>query len=75
MKGARALVPHGRGHYDGAMSKVTNLNRVRKAKARAEKRAKGDENAVKFGRTRAEKELDHARAEKAARDLDGHRKE
>lgn len=57
------------------MSKVTNLNRFRKDKARAEKRAEGDENAVKHGRTKAQKALERARADKAARDLDGHGRE
>ena len=53
------------------MSRVVNLNQFRKAKARDQKRAKADENAVKFGRSKAEKELEKARADKARRDLDG----
>ncbi|WP_420380732.1 DUF4169 family protein [Marivita sp.] len=53
------------------MSNVTNLNQFRKTKARAEKRAKADENAVKFGRTKAQKALDKAQAEKAKCELDG----
>ncbi|MCK0148909.1 DUF4169 family protein [Marivita sp. S6314] len=53
------------------MNKVTNLNQFRKAKARDDKRAKADENAVKFGRTKAQKDLETARAAKAQRDLDG----
>lgn len=55
------------------MSKPVNLNRFRKEKARADKKARADENAVKFGRRKSEKELDQARADKAARDLDGHK--
>lgn len=58
-----------------AMSKVTNLNQVRKQKARAEKRAKADENAVKFGRTKAQKAVEDADAARARRELDGHRKD
>lgn len=54
---------------------VVNLNKFRKAKARVEKRAQADENAVKFGRSKAEKSLDQARADKVARDLDGKRRE
>jgi hypothetical protein len=54
---------------------VVNLNKFRKAKARVEKRAQADENAVKFGRSKAEKSLDQAWVEKAARDLDGKRRE
>jgi hypothetical protein len=52
-----------------------NLNRVRKEKARAAKKARADENAVKFGRTKPEKELEKARAEQARKTLDAHRKE
>ncbi len=55
------------------MAKVTNLNSFRKSKVRAEKRARGDANAVKFGRSKAEKELDKARREQARRWLDGHK--
>lgn len=47
-----------------------NLNRFRKEKARAESKARADQNAVKFGRSKAQKELEKARADKAARDLD-----
>lgn len=53
------------------MSTPVNLNRFRKAKARADKKARADENAVKFGRTKAQKELEKAEAEKARRALDG----
>jgi hypothetical protein len=52
-----------------------NLNRIRKDKARAEAKARADQNAVKFGRTKAEKELDKARAAQAAARLDQHRKD
>ncbi len=57
------------------MAGVVNLNRFRKEKARAERRAEADANAVKHGRTKAEKALEKARAEKAARDLDGHERD
>ncbi len=53
------------------MSKVINLNKARKASARLNKSAQADENAVKFGRTKAQKSLEKARADKAARALDG----
>jgi hypothetical protein len=52
-----------------------NLNRVRKEKARAEAKARASENAVKFGRTKADKDLEKARAEQARKTLDAHRKE
>ena len=57
------------------MSEPVNLNKVRKARAREEARAKADENAVRYGRSKAEKELEKARQDKARRDLDGHKSE
>jgi hypothetical protein len=57
------------------MSDVVNLNQFRKARTRDEKRMQADENAIKFGRTRAEKQLDHARAEKSARDHKAHERD
>lgn len=57
------------------MSTPINLNKVRKDRARAGKKARADRNAVAFGRSKGEKELEKARAEKAARDIDGHKRE
>ena len=57
------------------MAEIVNLRQAKKQAARKAARAKGDENAAKFGRTKAEREVQEARAEKAARDLDGHRRE
>ncbi len=57
------------------MAGVVNLNRFRKEKARADRRAEADANAAKHGRTKAEKALEKARAEKTARDLDGHERD
>lgn len=57
------------------MAEILNLRAARKAKDRAEARAKADRNAAKFGRTKAEKALETARAEKARRDLDGAKRE
>ncbi|MAN15235.1 MAG: DUF4169 domain-containing protein [Dinoroseobacter sp.] len=57
------------------MAAPVNLNRARKEKARAEKKARADENAARFGRTKAERMLDEARARKAARELDGAKRE
>lgn len=47
-----------------------NLNKVRKARNLATEKAKADSNAVKFGRTKAERLLDAARVEKARQHLD-----
>ena len=55
------------------MGKPVNLNRYRKTQARAEDKARADQNAVKFGRSKLEKTLQEARAAKAKRDLDGHK--
>ena len=40
------------------MSKIVNLNRARKAKAKSDKRRQADENAVRFGMTKAQKQKD-----------------
>lgn len=47
-----------------------NLNKVRKARDRAADKAEADANAVKHGRSKAERMLDAARAEKARTALD-----
>lgn len=57
------------------MSEPVNLNRFRKARAKADAKTTAVENRVKFGRTKAEKSLADARREKAARDLDAGRRE
>ena len=57
------------------MAKLVNLNKARKARTRQEKRRQADENAVKFGRSKARKSLEEARADKARRDLDSHRRD
>ena len=57
------------------MKNVVNLNKVRKSKARAEKRARAGANAVRFGRSKAEREADKATRDKSTRDLDGHKRD
>lgn len=57
------------------MTTPVNLNRYRKAKARTEAKARADENAVKFGRTKAEKQAARAEAERIARALEGLKRE
>ncbi len=49
---------------------VTNLNRARKARDRAQEKAQADANALKHGRTKAQRLLEAAQAEKAKRALD-----
>lgn len=57
------------------MSKPVNLNRFRKDKARAEKRARADENAVKHGRTKAQKDLEKSRKVKDLSDFFQHERD
>jgi hypothetical protein len=57
------------------MAEIVSLSRARKARDRQKTRAEADANAVKFGRTRAEKARDEQAADKARRDLDGHRRD
>lgn len=52
------------------MAEPINLNRVRKERNRAEAKAQADANAVKFGRTKAQRLLETAREDLAARRLD-----
>lgn len=57
------------------MAEIINLRAKRKEADRKAARAQGDANAAKFGRTKAERELEAARAAKAARSLDGHKRD
>jgi len=57
------------------MAEVVNLRTVKKQAARTAARVTADANAARFGRTKAEREAEAARAAKAARDLDAHRRE
>jgi hypothetical protein len=52
-----------------------NLNRVRKQKARAGEKARADENAARFGRTKAQKAEEDAARARARAHLDAHRRE
>jgi len=53
--------------------KPVNLNKMRKARSRAEDKARADANAVKHGRTKAQRLLEVARADKAKARLDQHK--
>jgi len=55
--------------------KVVNLRQARKRRARAEKERKAEQNRIRFGRTKAERNLSEALREKHARHVDGHRRE
>ncbi len=53
------------------MAAIVNLNRVRKKKAGASKDLSASENRAKFGRTKAEKERERAEKARAAKALEG----
>ncbi len=57
------------------MAKVLSLSAARKATVRAEERRQADENAVKFGRTKAQKTLEAAQITRANSALDGKERE
>jgi len=57
------------------MADIVNLNRVRKAKAKAEKAKQADQNRVAHGTPKHLKRLTKAQDEKAQRDLDAHKKD
>jgi hypothetical protein len=52
-----------------------NLNKARKEREKAAAKTKAAENRIAFGRTKAEKDLATARAEKVARQLDAAKRE
>ncbi|MEY3005409.1 MAG: hypothetical protein RLZZ491_2585 [Pseudomonadota bacterium] len=55
--------------------KIINLARVRKTRARADKRRQADANAARHGQTKAERDAAAQAAERAARHIDQHRLE
>ncbi len=52
------------------MAEIINLNKARKAKAKATSAAKAVENRAKFGRTKAEKARDAAERTRIERAID-----
>ena len=57
------------------MAEIINLRRARKAKQRHEAAEKASKNRVKFGRSKAEKQLSQAEQDQSRRLLDGHERE
>ena len=57
------------------MSTPINLNKARKAKARAEKKARAAENVAKHGRTKAERQAEAAREDQRVKRIDAHKRE
>jgi len=54
------------------MTKPVNLNQFRKKQSRLDQKQAADENAARFGRTKAERILESTRSAKAAKMLDQH---
>lgn len=52
-----------------------NLSRARKQRARDAKKTAGDANAVKFGRSKSEKQRDETLSDLNLRRLDGHKRD
>ncbi|MTH64512.1 DUF4169 family protein [Paracoccus shanxieyensis] len=57
------------------MTKIINLRLARKTAARDAARKQGDENAARFGRTKQQKQVEKDDRDRAARHLDGHRRD
>ncbi|MFL9840038.1 DUF4169 family protein [Sphingomonas sp. ST-64] len=57
------------------MADILNLNKARKARAKAQASAKAVENRAKFGRTKAQKAADEAERARISENLDGARRE
>jgi hypothetical protein len=52
------------------MAEIINLNKARKAKAQADKTVRAQENRVRFGRTKAEKQAEVAEKARIAKLID-----
>lgn len=57
------------------MARIVSLSAARKAKSRATARAKADENAVKFGRSKGQKAREAEEQARARAVLDGVKRE
>lgn len=57
------------------MAEIVTLRQARKAKARAEKEQAAEANRARFGRTKAERDIERKISEKQNRDLDGHKRD
>lgn len=55
------------------MGEIVNLNRARKAKAKADREKQAAENRIRFGQTKAEKQKRQAEEAAARHQIDGHK--
>jgi hypothetical protein len=58
-----------------AMGNVVNLGRARKRKQRADEQRRADENAIRHGRTKAEKAREHMEQARLRATVDGARRD
>ena len=61
--------------YYAGMADIINLRTIRKQKARADKAQRAEQNRALHGRTTAEKLKQAAEKDRAARHIDGHKRE
>ncbi len=54
---------------------IVNLNKARKDRAKALKRARADENSAKFGRSKQQKKADQKAVEAARAHVDQHKRD
>ncbi|HYG90555.1 MAG TPA: DUF4169 family protein [Azospirillum sp.] len=57
------------------MGDVVNLNRYRKAQAKAQREKQAEENRVRFGRPKSETTVQRRERDRAQRDLDGKKRD
>ncbi len=57
------------------MSAPINLNKVKKERNRASRKARADENSVQFGKSKDQKEVLKERLAQIARNLEAHKRE
>lgn len=57
------------------MAEPINLNKARKARAQADARRQATENRVRFGRSKADKQVSKLEAERAKRELEEKKRE
>ena len=55
------------------MNNILSFSKARKLKAKTDKKKRSEENRIKFGRTKAEKELSKTKTKKLGKKIDDHK--
>ena len=55
------------------MNNLLSFSKARKLKAKTDKKKRTEENRIKFGRTKAEKELSKTKTKKLGKKIDDHK--